>query len=206
MRPYVGNNFHDARTPSILLIGESHYLPKGSSQHLNADTWYEGNRDTLSADEVDYISTASLINEGCKEGFSNKAFAIWRSSFREINEYGPRYSDYTRVADDIAFYNFFLRPSLEGESLKVALQDHEIANDAFRLHYRVLKPTAIILLSSLAREHLDPPEPPVPVVAAPHPASQWWNRVSHRYGNKKGREVLADFIKTINWPQSADSK
>jgi hypothetical protein len=48
MRPYFGNNFHDANTPSVLLIGESHYLPQGSSQHLSAETWYAGSSDTLS--------------------------------------------------------------------------------------------------------------------------------------------------------------
>jgi hypothetical protein len=121
MRPYVGNNFQDATTPSLLLIGESHYLPKGSSQHLNAETWYASSSDTLSEKEIFWINTAAILEDSRAEGFSNRAHSIWRNSLWEINEHGPRYSDYKRVADDIAFYNFFLRPGLENHSLAVFL-------------------------------------------------------------------------------------
>jgi hypothetical protein len=204
MRPYIGNNFHDGDTPSLLLIGESHYLPDSSTQHLNAETWYSSSSETLSSDEIGYISTAALVKGARANDFSNKAHrAIWGNPFQEINEFGPRYSDYKRVADDIAFYNFFLRPGLEGHSLDVSPQDVEFANEAFRIHYQALKPTAIIFLSSLAHKYFHPSEPPsVPVKATPHPGSRWWNRVAKTYCNKKGRDILADFIKTTNWPQS----
>jgi hypothetical protein len=202
MRPYVGNNFHDADTPSLLLIGESHYLPIGSSQQGSAEAWYASSSDTLSSEEIKWINTAALLEEARAEDFSNKAWrAIWRNPFWEINEYGPRYPDYKRVADNIAFYNFFLRPGLEGQSLEVSTQDVEFANEAFRVHHQALKPTAIVFLSSLAHDNFHPSEPvSVPVIATPHPGSEWWNRVAQKYGNKRGRDILADFIKTTNWP------
>lgn len=206
MRPYVGDNFHDANTPSLLLVGESHYLPEGSSQHLSAERWYAGSSDTLSPEEIGWISTKVVLKEFRSEGTSNAAFSIWSNAFREINRYGPRYSDYKRVADDIAFYNFFLRPGLEGKSLAVSAQDVEFANEAFRAHHQALKPTAIVFLSSLAHNHFHPSEPlSVPVIATPHPGCAWWNRVAQKYGNKKGRDILADFIKTTNWPKSPET-
>lgn len=207
MRPYVGKNFHDAGTPSLLLIGESHYLPESSSQHATAENWYASSSDTLSADEKEWIDTAALMNDSRANGFSNTAHSIWRNSLWEINQHGPRYSDYKRVADDIAFYNFFMRPGLEGDSLLVSQRDIEVANETFRQNYETLKPTAVIFLSSLAHNHFHPSEPlSVPVIATPHPGCKWWNKVAQKYGNKRGRDILADFIKTTNWPQSPDSK
>jgi hypothetical protein len=208
MRPYVGTNFHGANTPSLLLIGESHYLPEGSSQHLSPETWYASSSDTLSPTEIEWISTAALLKDSREKGFSNKAHrSIWSNPLWEINEYGPRYSDYKCVADEIAFYNFFFRPASEGASLDVSTQDVEFANEAFRAHHEVLKPSAIVFLSSLARNHFHLSEPlSVPVITTPHPGCQWWNRAAQKYGNKRGRDILADFIKTTNWPQSSDSK
>lgn len=207
MRPYVGKNFHDSGTPSLLLIGESHYLPDDATQHLTAEKWYASSSETLSPQERGWIDTAAIMEESRAAGFSNRAHSIWRNSFTEINDHGPRYSDYKRVADDIACYNFFLRPGLKGASLAVVSQDVEIANEAFRVHCEALKPTAIVFLSSLAHSHFHPSELfSIPVVATPHPGHEWWNRVAQKYGDRRGRDILADFIKTINWPQSQDSK
>jgi hypothetical protein len=96
---------------------------------------------------------------------------------------------------------------LEGDSLAVSAQDVEFANEAFRAHYRALRPTAIVFLSSLAHSHFQPREPlSVPVITTPHPGCAWWNRVAQKYGSKRCRDILADFIKTTNWPRSPDSK
>jgi hypothetical protein len=187
MRPYVGNNFQDATTPSLLLIGESHYLPKGSSQHLNAETWYASSSDTLSEKEIFWINTAAILEDSRAEGFSNRAHSIWRTSLWEIHEHGPRYSDYKRVADDIAFYNFFLRPGLENHSLAVSKQDVEFANEAFAHITKRLKPTAIVFLSSLAHHHFHPFEPvSVPLIPTSHPGCAWWNRYANPARRPRG--------------------
>jgi hypothetical protein len=92
---------------------------------------------------------------------------------------------------------------LEGHSLVVSPQDVGFANEAFRAHCRALKPTAIVFLSRLAHSHFHPSEPlPVPVIAPPHPGSPFWNRVAKKYGNKRGRDILAEFIKTTTWPEN----
>lgn len=206
MRPYVGKNFHNAGTPSILLIGESHYIPKNSTLNTNPDTWYSSSAHNLPKPEIDYISTDQIIRESRESNFSNKAHSIWRNSFSVINQFGPEYSDFTRVADDVAFYNFFLRPALTGASLIVTTKDTDIANEAFVTHVETLKPTAIVFLSILARNHLRLPQSfAMPIVTVPHPSCRWWNRVAKRYGNKRGRDVLADFISTTNWPKDPNA-
>lgn len=201
LKPYVGSNYLERSKPLLLLIGESHYIPDDSKLDRNPASWYLGTSDRLSEDELYYINTAQIIRNSKAEGFSNKAHSIWRNSFSEINEFGPTYSDFTRVADDIAFYNFFLRPAFTGDSLDITAQDVKIAGEAFSAHYKALKPTAIIFLSRLAYNHFCPTEPiSVPIIATPHPGCKWWNKEARKYGNKKGRNILGDFIKTTIWP------
>jgi len=48
MKLFVGRRFHDRGKPSILLVGESHYLPKESSVHMSATNWYAGSSSALS--------------------------------------------------------------------------------------------------------------------------------------------------------------
>ena len=203
MQPYVGEAFGITGKPSLLLIGESHYLPGESAQHLTAESWYVGTSETLSPDEIEWVSTGPILRDSRAAAFSNKAHSIWSNSLRIINENGPRYPDYKQVADDIAFYNFFLRPGLEGESLEVSAPDVQLAKEAFGVHVEALKPTAVIFLSSLAFAYFQPPTSfSIPVIATPHPGCKWWNRVAQKYGNKKGREILADFIATTTWPSN----
>ena len=196
MEPYKGKHFGEADVPSLLLIGESHYLFDYTMQHEPAERWYAGNSTTLSPDERKMIRTAEIVRD------KGSKHAIWINSFSVINECGPRFSDYKCVADYIAFYNFFLRPAVQPKSLQVTPLDSQYANEAFALHIATLKPSAVIFLSMKAYNWFLPPVGlSVRVIATPHPGSQWWNREAAEYGNKSGRDVLADFIKTTTWPQ-----
>jgi len=207
MRPYRGKHYGDTGIPRLLLIGESYYVPPGSKLNRSGEAWYAGSSDILTETERGFIDTTELIEDSRSEGFSNKAHSIWRNSFSEINQFGPGYSDFKRVADDIAYYNFFLRPALTGVSLEVTSQDVEIANEAFVMHCETLKPTGIVFLSRLACSHCRLPESiSIPVVATPHPSCRWWNRAAKCYGNKRGRDILGEFIKKTNWPTMPDSK
>ena len=202
MRPYVGRHFGQGGVPSLLLVGESHYLPEGATQHLTPEVWYAGDSSTLTPDEIGWISTETVFNEGRDEGFSNRAHSIWRNSLREINDHGPRYADYTRVADYIAFYNFFLRPGIKGQSPIIAPRDVELANAAFAVHFETIKPSVVVFLSGLAHGHFHPPATcSVPVVRTPHPGCKWWNTPTRKYGNRRGRDILGEFVCSLNWPQ-----
>ena len=152
-----------------------------------------------------YINTAQIIEESRPEGFRNKAHSIWRNSFAAINQHGPRYLDLRRVADDIAFYNFFPRPARHGDSLAVETLDIEIANAVFQHNCRTLKPTAVVFLSSLARRNCkEPAAVGVPIASCPHPGCVWWNRPSKKYGNLSGKQVLEKFVDELHWPRAKE--
>jgi len=201
MQPYVGDRYHGATT-KLLLIGESHYLPLRSRQHLTASDWYGGTSATLTEEEKIWISTAPIIRGAVAENFRKKAHWIWKNAFKVINEAGPKYADYKLVAKDIAFFNFFLRPAKTGKSLGVTPDDVVIANDAFALHHSALRPTAVIFLSALAHANFKAPPAArgTKVVVTMHPSSAWWNRASKKRGNKSGRQILHDYIATTSWP------
>jgi hypothetical protein len=200
MTPYVGEGYYDAGRPSLLLIGESHYLPAGSTQHLESDRWYNGSSATLDEKELYWISTARIITESRMLGFTNRSHSIWRKSFQVINEIGPKHPDYRDVADGVAFYNFFYRPGLEGKSLSVQCEDTKVAQEAFAAVYDSLRPAGIVFLSKLAYAHWNSDDyPHVNVVATPHPGCCWWNRPAKAYNNRTGRECLEDFLLAFDW-------
>lgn len=198
MQPYVGDRFREATT-KLLLIGESHYLPHDSSQHLSPEDWYGGTSATLRAAEKIWISTAQIVRGAVAAKFANKAHWIWKNAFETINAAGPKYADYASVAGDVAFYNFFLRPAKRGLSLECRPEDEALANEAFSLHYENLQPSCVIFLSVLARRHFRA-TPGVKVIATTHPSSAWWNRTARTRGNRSGRQILHDYVATTRWP------
>lgn len=202
MRPFVGDRFYTSTKPKLLLIGESHYLDEDTPQR-NPASWYQGSSSSLSEYDAGFVHTKQLFIDSREDGFSNKAHSIWSNPLWVINKNGPRYADYTEVADDIAFYNFFLRPAIDGASLEseTCEMDLALANEAFAFHFASLKPTAIVFLSQFAHSCFNHTID-VPVIATPHPGPAWWNRVAQSYGNKRGQDILADFIKTLNWTSS----
>src|SRR5438552_408685 len=94
MRPHVGANYQVGGEKSLLLIGESHYLPEKSTQHLTAEGWYLGDHTTLCCEELEWISTSDIIRDSRAAGFRDKAHSIYRKAYWEINHHGPKYADY----------------------------------------------------------------------------------------------------------------
>src|SRR5579864_1491442 len=185
MVPHEGRNYVVGGKTSLLLIGESHYLPKEST-HLKAEEWYSADHSTLTPTEIDYISTAEIIRGARAEGFKNKTYSIYRNAFKVINENGPKHADFGAVADDVVFYNYFQRPAKHGKSLVVCEQDIKIADERFRQINAKYRPALVVFLSMLARrncpscQNIDPDK----VVATPHPGSRYWNKPAKNYGNK----------------------
>lgn len=196
--PHIGVNYLPGGPRSLLLIGESHYLPAGSSQHLTPESWYRGKETTLNDIEKLWISTSKIIAISRAEGFKNKAHSIYRNAFWEINKNGPRYDDYKGVADDVVYYNYFRRPALQGKSLAVHKEDIDAANDFFLAARTYYRPAMIVFLSVHAHKHsakCDAIE--VPLIVTPHPGCAHWNRVSRRRGNKRGRDLLGEAVATL---------
>jgi hypothetical protein len=199
LRPFVGERFADRSKPAILLVGESHYLPSDSTAHLDPEHWYAGSADALSAVETSWMNTAHGVTAACREHFKNKAHSIWRESLRVLNDHGPRHEHFVAATQDVAFYNFFLRPARQGKSLQVTPRDEDFANRAFEHWRSELAPTTIIFLSALAHRSLRV-RGETPVAVVPHPASHWWNRTSPKYGGKTGRARFAEIVEALRWP------
>jgi hypothetical protein len=201
MTPYVGDRYKSGGAQSLLLIGESHYLRCDSTQHLIPVTWYSGHASTLDSEEQFWINPSEIIRKSSTEGFRIKAHSIYRKSFFEINQHGPKYEDYRQVGELVVFYNYFLRPARKGKSLQVTEQDARVAGEVFNSIFGNYRPSAIVFLSKLAHHWYSCSnlQVSIPIVATPHPGCRYWNRVTLKYGNKRGRDILGEFIKTMNW-------
>lgn len=203
MRPHVGANYRPGGPQSLLLVGESHYLPPGATQHQSAEIWYSGDASTLNPQEQGWINTAEIITGSSAEGFRNRAHSIYRLSFQEINRSGPGYPDYRGVGDIVVYYNYFLRPAQTGVSLRADGTDRRIAEEVFRAVCDEYRPGAVAFLSRLAFRswHATATRPlTVPIVAVPHSGCAHWNRRNPSYGGKSGREVLGDFVSGVWHP------
>lgn len=198
MAPYFGRYFCNSDHPSLLLVGESHYLPECSTQHDSPDSWYSGDAKTLNPTEIHWISTARIIEESREKGFKNRSHSIWKNSLDVINKAGPRYEDFTEACDHIAFCNFFLRPAKTGDSLKVTELDSELANLRLQQLLTDYRPDGLVFLSTLASAKWQKPDDlSIPTVTTPHPGCSWWNRTAKAYGGRLGWQLLSDFTKCI---------
>lgn len=200
MRPYVG--VEPGRPPLFLLVGESHYLPKESTQHLSAERWYASDESTLSPRERQQINTAAVLKKARDNGFTNPAHSIFRKSFTEINKAGPKNSVCGDVGDIIVFCNYFLRPGREGKSIRPVENDEHVANEVFWSIFGEYQPRAVVFLSQLAYQSWAKrpraSEIAVPVINTPHPGCRYWNCPCKTYGGKRGRELLAEFVR-LHW-------
>ncbi len=210
LKPYIGPRFGQGGMPSILLVAESHYVPEDekTKQHLDAAKWYAGDHDMTSPYTLSCITTADIFPSTARKQ-PNSIHGILP---RETNKNGPRLNELD-ILQYLAFYNFYLRPAREylrssgaskgPKGLAVTPLDTEYANAAFSYWVKKLNPSAIVFVSKNAWEHLDKSLlSNIPHVSVPHPKRPWWNRTSKRYGNRTGRQMFADFIKSLPWPQS----
>lgn len=203
MKPYVGDKYITGGPKSLLLIGESHYLPEGSTQHLTPESWYSSDSTTLDPTERGWISTSQIIIGSKAANFKNRAHSIYKRAFVEINTNGPKYPDYKDVADEIVYYNYFQRPALYRKSLVVSPKDADIAEQRFHEVVAQYKPAAIVFLSKLAfRWCKGQRELGIPVVATPHPGCAHWNRLCKQYEGKRGRDLLGDLVRRL-WSSDA---
>ena len=102
MQPWMGDHYQDDRHKRLLIIGESHYLPEGSTIHHDSDAWYTGSQNDLSDEERKWVCTAGNIR-----GAWNRAHTIYREIARELSrildERGLTHDDF--VFQHIAYCN-----------------------------------------------------------------------------------------------------
>lgn len=187
MLPWVGS--HYGRTyRKVLLIGESHYLPDGSTIQRNVGGWYGGSQERLSKDEMEYICTRDVLRAHHKEG------GIWGEPAQVMFEHGilpPKNSD--NVYDNFGWYNYFQRPAEnEGTGIEVYERDTVEANLVLRANIEILNPEIVIFISSKAWNNArkdDEAFPGIRLDFVPHPSHQWWNMKTLKYSIDNKHEL-----------------
>lgn len=184
MMPFVGCNYESPEHKKLLLVGESHYMPKGAVVHHEDSLWYEGSL-KLSKDEIRYCDTRGA--RYCKSGQFGKNID------KAIREVFPVAGENAFV--EMASYNYFLRPADYRRSFKSICTDRD-CDDAVRVFFailEILKPDVIVFTSRFAFNHAEWIDFPknfncglwvyaekhhMNYVFTEHPSCSWWNRVA----------------------------
>ena len=206
MKPFVGDRYDNTGQNGLMLVGESHYLPKDTKCDRTPQAWYQGDS-ILDYEDRAWISTADIIKEESIGGFPNRTHSIWRLSAVEIIHALTRSDNLScdsikEMYGHVAVFNFFVRPSKKGESIGPELEaiDIDVAKLRFANLIEELKPRAVIVLSALAGRYVDVEslrKKGIDCLITPHPGCSWWNRPSRKYGGKSGRELVAAFMKNL---------
>lgn len=175
MMPFVGADY-GKNGPKILLIGESHYLPKESTVHLNAEKWYERDASQLSDRERSATCTRKCLTKSGPT-WKIKSYTIFRHLESALIEAGYPVADNTLRY--VAFMNGFQRPAVSRLSIKETSLDREYAVATVQSVIDVLQPDHIICVSRKAHKALKG-QLSIEAHATAHPASPWWNRDSKK--------------------------
>ncbi len=200
MRPWIGSRYCDHRHKRLLVIGESHYLPKESNIHQDPDRWYRSSQKDLCPEEAGWVCTI-----GCITGKWNRAHSIYRAiqneTCRILRESGVTPDNFP--LNHLAFYNYFMRPAVEGESMKGNLvsQDVDVAGQVLRWFILDHRPELVIVTSRFAAGYAKKIVPGygIPFQDTPHPGSPSWNRVCQIYGGLRGRDLFTRFLEEEEW-------
>lgn len=180
LKPFVGSDYGNSG-PRILLIAESHYLPEGSTIHMDSECWYTGNEGDLTSQEQTWMRTRRILNKPLK-GWTAKGHTIYRNIESALLKAGLPAND--SVFRQVAFMNAFQRPAKTGDSIKQSKQDAEIAVETINQVVKALKPDHIVFISTKARravgKHLSQNS-----VGVHHPACPWWNRKRNGVSSKQ---------------------
>ena len=119
LKPSVGVNY-GTRGPKILIVAESHYLPKESKVHLDASAWYNLDRSALSVvgkkQEVEehWMNTRGILKKKLKKW--KQGHAIYRNLENALHDAGlPRSANAFQY---VAFMNAFQRPAATGLTIE----------------------------------------------------------------------------------------
>ena len=202
--PFIGENYENSR---LLLIGESHYVPKDQVDFVKREDFYDISFDDLQeGDYKNWINTRYVVNErltkndSFKSFFSNPATEIAKI----VNQTDDLSIDQKIAAmHQYAFMNYFKRPSyVRGKTIgKLSETDKKLAYDVSAHIINVLKPKLIIFISKKSfyafcdSDRNNALRSEFPVKSVSHPSSYWWNRP--RKDGKCAREDFYEYISAV---------
>ncbi|MBW7471158.1 hypothetical protein [Marinobacter sp. F4218] len=180
LKPFVGTNY-GLGTPKVLLIAESHYLPRESIVHGDANTWYSGTETNLSPKEQKWICTRDILDKPLG-GWKEPGHAIYRHLESALLKAGLPARD--SVFRQVAFVNAFQRPAKQGASIKITKQDFDIAVATINEVIDALQPDHVVFISTKARRSVGK-RLSRDFVGVHHPACPWWNRKQNGISSKE---------------------
>lgn len=201
--PYIGENYASTR---LLLIGESHYVPKKAVEFVKRPDFYSISFDDLpKGDYKTWINTRDVFhyrvyqNERFENFFSNTASEIAKIIYK--TSYPSKEQKITAM-HQYAFMNYFKRPSYEeGKTIR------ELVDDDFKIAYDVtchiidvLDPRLIIFLSKKSYYKFCESDKggyvsKYTVKAVSHPSCRWWNK--KRKDGRCAKEEFYDYLLEI---------
>lgn len=199
MMPFVGKGYE---VGGILLLLESHYLPKKSRVHLDAEKWYSGRSHSLSEKEKRWIHTRDITNDRYHWGDGSRS--IGKINLALIEALGQEREERDNMFQYFCYMNAFQRPAITGKSIQEADLDNldiEKSGEVIRQVIEILRPRHALFASRIAEGKFmeSVAQQGVNVGATQHPSSPWWNRESEAE-MITGKERFIRFIRTAIRP------
>ncbi|TVZ47465.1 hypothetical protein [Olleya sp. Hel_I_94] len=187
--PHIGLSYNEARA-KVLIIAESHYLPKRHNNKFLVIDWYKNPKSFYESigNDKGWFNTREVVKTYQNSKTLDKGHGIFRNLEIAYQEIYPE----IKLFDECVYLNYFQRPSeVEGETINIHTIDSKVALENLMVINEVLKPNKIIFVSSKAYDNFisnvsKELKDQLPYVGSvPHPsASSWWNRKSKKYGLK----------------------
>jgi len=192
MKPYIGNNY-GKHHKKLILIGESHYLPKHSTIHLKAEEWYNASQEYLSPEEIEWINTRKIL----ESNWNSRGHFLFKELERRMTEVLGNTK--CRAMTNAIFINGFQRPSIEGESIKKIAKkiDYEKSIDILKNVIEIFEPEQVVFVTKFTWDNIGkkiskPFKNDIAFDFVYHPAAyRYW----YKYPN--GIKKFKDIIKKI---------
>lgn len=196
--PYIGPQYNEFR---ILLIGESHYLPRNDKGEplYNEEQfacWYEKKTMEILREDIDHanwFNTRHVVNNFL-EHHRSRAYSIFSKPtkvFCEVTkeQWGVNIND-SDAFRCFAFCNYFQRPEFSyGKSISVSDEDCRKSREIIQKVIDILQPQKIIFISKKAFEYFDSTDSRIQYVN--HPTSSSWN---NKNGSEKFQKIITEYL------------
>lgn len=202
MLPWIGTDYGKGIFNKIILIGESHYLPKDVNEEMfDPESWYydvvHSEWYTEGDDEEQMTNTRQFLSGPLKpHRMYNNTHNVLREVFMEkcpglICDNLYRY---------VTYYNYFLRPARNKGSIRdiITPDDQKVAFNTLKELAAILKPDYVFFLSKFAWESFmnktSNETLPFIVGYSDHP-SRRWNQVNNYNGTwMTSKECFKQFL------------
>lgn len=192
MLPFVGKHYESAGHKKILVLGESNYLPKGSTVSLDAEKWYGGSSCKLNINEKKHISNIGLVNSGKNQKWKKGGHYMYKNIESCLIASGIKKE--INSMSHIAYINGFFRPAIDGCSIKKIHKelDTKKSIEVINKVISIVKPDIVLIASiftdSQVKKHLEHNN----IEYTCHPLAHfYWQRKGYKNGKLKFEKIIS---------------